>query len=41
MKKILKIIPTEKEIDAILDKGYEVEIRMEGREFVIETNETS
>ena len=41
MKKILGRIPTEEEIDVILDKGYEVEIRMEGREFVIETNETS
>lgn len=41
MKRILKKIPTEEEIDAILDGGYEVEIWMEGGEFVIETNETS
>lgn len=40
-RRILERIPTEKEIDAILDKGYEVEIWMEDREFVIETNETS
>lgn len=41
MKKILGRIPTEKEIDTILDGGYEVEIWMEGEEFVIEANESS
>lgn len=40
-RKIHKRVPTEEEIDAILDGGYEVEIWMEGGEFVIETNETS
>lgn len=40
MKRILKKIPTEEEIDAILDGGYEVEIWIEGGEIVIETNET-
>ena len=41
MKKILGRIPTVKEIDTILDGGYEVEIWMEGEEFVIEANESS
>ena len=30
MKKILKEMPTEEEIDAILDGGYEIEIWPEG-----------
>ena len=37
MKKILGKIPTEKEIDMLLDKGYDVEIYMRGGEVVVET----
>lgn len=39
MKKMLERIPTEREISLLLDEGYEVEVWMEGEEFVIETNE--
>lgn len=38
-RRILERIPTEKEIDAILDRGYEVEIWMRDREVVMETCE--
>jgi hypothetical protein len=41
MKQILRKIPTEEEIDKILDGGYEVEIWLEGGEFIIEANESS
>lgn len=37
MKKILGRIPTEKEIDTLLDKGCEVEVYMRGGEVVVET----
>lgn len=39
MKKILKRIPTEKEISKLLDEGYVVEIYMIGGEVVVETEE--
>lgn len=39
MKKILKRIPTEKEIRPLLDKGYVVEIYMRDGEVVMETCE--
>ena len=39
MKKILGKIPTEKEIDMLLDKGYEIEVYMRGGEVVVETDE--
>ena len=32
-------IPTEKEIDMLLDKGYEVEVYMRDGEVVVETDE--
>lgn len=32
-------IPTEKEIDTLLDKGYEIEVYMRGGEIVMETDE--
>ena len=40
MKKILERIPTEKEIDMLLDKGYEVEVYMRDGEVIIETDES-
>lgn len=39
MKKILKRIPTEKEISLLLDEGYVVEVYMIGGEVVMETEE--
>ena len=39
MKKILKRIPTEKEISILLDEGYVVEVYMRGGEVVMETEE--
>ena len=39
MKKILKRIPTEKEINLLLDEGYVVEVYMRDGEVVIETEE--
>lgn len=39
MKKILKRIPTEKEISLILDEGCVVEVYMRGGEVVMETEE--
>ena len=39
MKKILGEIPTEKEIDMLLDKGYEIEVYMRDGEVVMETDE--
>lgn len=39
MKKMLGKIPTEKEIDMLLDKGYEVEVYMRDGEVVMETEE--
>lgn len=39
MKKMLGKIPTEKEIDTLLDKGYEIEVYMRGGEIVMETDE--
>ena len=32
-------IPTEKEIDMLLDEGYEIEIYMRGRDVIVETDE--
>ena len=40
MKKILKRIPTEKEISLLLDEGCVVEVYMRGGEVVIETEES-
>ena len=39
MKKILKRIPTEKEISLLLDEGHIVEVYMRYGEVVIETEE--
>lgn len=39
MKKILKRIPTEKEISILLDEGCVVEVYMRGGEVVMETKE--
>lgn len=39
MKKILKRIPTEKEISLLLDEGYVVEVYMRGGEVVMDTEE--
>ena len=39
MKKILKRIPTEKEISLLLAKGYVVEVYMRYGEVVMETKE--
>lgn len=39
MKKILKRIPTEKEISILLDEGCVVEVYMRGGEVVMETEE--
>ena len=41
MKKILKRIPTEKEISLLLDEGCVVEVYMRGGEVVMETEEES
>lgn len=38
-RRTLNGIPTEKEIDMLLDKGYEVEVYMRDGEVVMETNE--
>ena len=40
MKKILKRIPTEKEISLLLDEGYVVEVYMRDGEVVMETEES-
>ena len=34
-------IPTEKEIDMLLDEGYEIEIYMRGGDVIVETDESS
>ena len=39
MKKILKRIPTEKEISLLLDEGHVVEVYMRDVEVVMETEE--
>ena len=39
MKKILKRIPTEKEISMLLDEGYVVEVYIRGGEVIMETEE--
>ena len=39
MKKILKRIPTEKEISLLIDEGYVVEVYMRYGEVVMETKE--
>lgn len=38
-RRILERIPTEKEIDMLLDEGYEVEIYIRDGEVVMETGE--
>lgn len=40
MKKMLGKIPTEKEIDMLLDKGYEIEVYMRDGDVVVETDES-
>lgn len=40
MKKMLGKIPTEKEIDMLLDEGYEVEIYIRDGDVVVETDES-
>ena len=40
MKKILKRIPTEKEISLLLDEGHVVEVYMRCGEVVMETEES-
>ena len=37
MKKILKRVPTEKEISLLLDEGHIVEVYMRGGEVIMET----
>lgn len=39
MKRIIRRIPTEKEISLFLDEGYVVEVYMRDREVVMETCE--
>lgn len=39
MKKILKRIPTEKEISLLLDEGHVVEVYMRGGEVIMDTEE--
>ena len=39
MKKILKRIPTEKEISLLLDEGHVVEVYMRDGEVIMETEE--
>lgn len=39
-RRTLNGIPTEKEIDMLLDKGYEVEVYMRDGEIIIETDES-
>lgn len=39
MKKMLGKIPTEKEIDMLLDEGYEIEVYMRDGEVIVETDE--
>jgi hypothetical protein len=38
MKRILKKIPTEEEIDMIIDEGNEVEIWIEGDDIVVDVS---
>ena len=38
-RRTLNRVPTEKEIDMILDKGYEIEVYMRDGEVVMETDE--
>lgn len=40
MKKMLGKIPTEREIDMLLDKGYEIEVYMRDGDVVVETDES-
>ena len=39
MKKILKRIPTEKEISLLLDEGHVAEVYMRGGEVIMDTEE--
>ena len=38
-RRTLNRVPTEKEIDMLLDEGYEVEVYMRDGEVVVETDE--
>lgn len=38
-RRTLNRVPTEKEIDMLLDKGYEIEVYMRDGEVVMETDE--
>lgn len=39
-RRTLNRVPTEKEIDMLLDEGYEVEVYMRDGEVVVETDES-
>lgn len=39
-RRTLSRVPTEKEIDTLLDKGYEIEVYMRGGEVIVETDES-
>lgn len=39
-RRTLNRVPTEKEIDMLLDEGYEIEVYMRDGEVVVETDES-
>lgn len=39
-RRILNRVPTEKEIDMLLDEGYEIEVYMRDGDVVVETDES-
>lgn len=38
-RRTLSRVPTEKEIDMLLDKGYEIEVYMRDGDIIVETDE--
>lgn len=38
-RRTLNGVPTEKEIDMLLDKGYEIEVYLRGGDVIVETDE--
>lgn len=38
-RRTLNRVPTEKEIDMLLDEGYEIEVYMRGGDVIVETDE--
>lgn len=38
-RRTLNRVPTEKEINLLLDKGYEIEVYMRGGDVIVETDE--